>query len=477
MDCIPAQGSKCARLVGVTMVLQCCMLALHPFRSHHVALEQRKGLVAMLTNTSSLVDESAVLVDESGLDPSSLENGGVGTTPLPIAPSPVLNGTTLPLGQVVQNVDFDLEIKTLVCFKQMILDKFNFSPESSIWKYPHPSSSALVEDFKGRGRGCVLWHRVTFAGSCSQWEVPTPSKECSACFMSFRGTWRMSPAPATPLTVGTTWGFHPEATCKCSDVEKTWSRCGMLKSFGGLHLGVIGDSMGRQLFQRFVSFFRAPRGPVTDAYFAGDFAAYEVNEKEDCLSLPSGPACKKLAKPKIRMSFFLEKGVKARDLKHLDSLSKKRKLDAIAVMNGYWFSRSNVDHVAEKLRTSTVIPRIPTFLLSMSPQVNKISLFGLDYFRELNLASKAKAASTSKNLYVVDFQEVAKMAHNMTWVNGEDRTHYMCGGYPTFEAHRPWKQIKAWRGALDAYNCDDPVNGALVQAILVGLSKLRSNPA
>ena len=89
MDCIPAQGSKCARLVAVTMVLQCCMLALHPFRSHHVALEQRKGLVAMLTNTSSLVDESAVLVDESGLDPSSLENGGVGTTPLPIAPSPV----------------------------------------------------------------------------------------------------------------------------------------------------------------------------------------------------------------------------------------------------------------------------------------------------------------------------------------------------------------------------------------------------
>lgn len=38
--------------------------------------------------------------------------------------------------------------------------------------------------------------------------------------------------------------------------------------------------------------------------------------------------------------------------------------------NGYWFSRSNVDHVAEKLRTSTVTPRIPTFLLSMSPQVD-----------------------------------------------------------------------------------------------------------
>lgn len=133
MDCIPAQGSKCARLVGVTMVLQCCMLALHPFRSHHVALEQRKGLVAMLTNTSSLVDESAVLVDESGLDPSSRENGGVGTTPLPIAPSPVLNGTTLPLGQVVQNVDFDLEIKTLVCFKQMMLGVYIFCRFSPFW--------------------------------------------------------------------------------------------------------------------------------------------------------------------------------------------------------------------------------------------------------------------------------------------------------------------------------------------------------
>ena len=52
---------------------------------------------------------------------------------------------------------------------------------------------------------------------------------------------------------------------------------------------------------------------------------------------------------------------------------------------------------------------------------NKISLFGLDYFRELNLASKAKAASTSKNLYVVDFQEVAKMAHNMTGQGGNKR--------------------------------------------------------
>lgn len=107
MDCIPAQGSKCARLVGVTMVLQCCMLALHPFRSHHAALEQSKGLVA-LTNTSSLVDESAVLVDESNLD------------------SPVLNSTALPLGQVVQNVDFDLEIKTLVCFKHMMLGVYIF---------------------------------------------------------------------------------------------------------------------------------------------------------------------------------------------------------------------------------------------------------------------------------------------------------------------------------------------------------------
>lgn len=61
-----------------------------------------------------------------------------------------------------------------------------------------------------------------------------------------------------------------------------WKFPAVLAAFyGGFPPGVIGDSMGRQLFQRFVSFFRAPRGPVTDAYFAGDFAAYEVNEKDE----------------------------------------------------------------------------------------------------------------------------------------------------------------------------------------------------
>ncbi len=35
---------------------------------------------------------------------------------------------------------------------------------------------------------------------------------------------------------------------------------------------------------------------------------------------------------------------------------------------------------------------------------------------------------------------------NRTWVNAEDRMHYMCSGYPSFEEHRPWTQIKAFRG-------------------------------
>lgn len=33
-----------------------------------------------------------------------------------------------------------------------------------------------------------------------------------------------------------------------------------------------------------------------------------------------------------------------------------------------------------------------------------------------------------------------------TWVNAEDHMHYMCSGYPSFEEHRPWTQIKAFRG-------------------------------
>ena len=44
--------------------------------------------------------------------------------------------------------------------------------------------------------------------------------------------------------------------------------------------------MARQLFQRFVSFFRTPTGPVLDAYFGSGAggtkrtARYEVNEKD-----------------------------------------------------------------------------------------------------------------------------------------------------------------------------------------------------
>ena len=138
MDCIPAQGSKCARAVGVTMVLQCCMLALHPFSgkisqsfqswSHLAAFEQRKGLVAMLTNTSSpnTVENRGVVTTHLAIAPSPVSNGGVVTTHLAIAPSPVLNSTALPLAQVVQNVDSDLEIKSVVCFKQMMLGVYIF---------------------------------------------------------------------------------------------------------------------------------------------------------------------------------------------------------------------------------------------------------------------------------------------------------------------------------------------------------------
>ena len=42
----------------------------------------------------------------------------------------------------------------------------------------------------------------------------------------------MSPAPATPLTVGTTWGFHPEAIAP-------W-----MGAFGGFVSGACGPCLG-----------------------------------------------------------------------------------------------------------------------------------------------------------------------------------------------------------------------------------------
>lgn len=72
------------------------------------------------------------------------------------------------------------------------LNKFDFRPESSIWRFSDISSSALVKDFETRGRKCLLWHRVKFHGSCQKCHVATPSRECSACFMQFQGIWRTS---------------------------------------------------------------------------------------------------------------------------------------------------------------------------------------------------------------------------------------------------------------------------------------------
>ena len=54
---------------------------------------------------------------------------------------------------------------------------------------------------------------------------------------------------------------------------------GASMAFHGHGPGVIGDSMARQLFQRFVSYFRTPEGPVVDGYFNGN-ASYVVNKKD-----------------------------------------------------------------------------------------------------------------------------------------------------------------------------------------------------
>ena len=48
----------------------------------------------------------------------------------------------------------------------------------------------------------------------------------------------MSPAPATPLTVGTTWGFHPEAIAP-------W-----MGAFGGFVSGACAVGCGLQIVRK-----------------------------------------------------------------------------------------------------------------------------------------------------------------------------------------------------------------------------------
>merc|ERR1712113_845104 len=80
----------------------------------------------------------------------------------------------------------------------------------------------------------------------------------------------------------------PAPVCGCTRSVALWNRCDLLSCLAGKKVGVVGDSLGRQLFTRFVSLLRqGPGGPVVDAYFNAG-AEFWAEEDADCLTLGVG---------------------------------------------------------------------------------------------------------------------------------------------------------------------------------------------
>ena len=249
----------------------------------------------------------------------------------------------------------------------------------------------------------------------------------------------------------------------------------MLRSLAGMHIGIIGDSMARQLFQRFTFFFRNHEGPVFDGFFHGA-ANYFVNEHEDCLSVQDQDrSCEKVL-PILKISYVREISPVAHDWKYWETVKKQKHFTALVVLNGYHYKplKVNIDKLVNDTvkKSKSLSVTGPTFVLS-TPVIN-----GKSYVSELNLQWERQAKLAEK-LFFVDFAKVAALAQKGTWVNADDQMHYECSGYPGYDASdpKPVEELKAWRKAVKAYNCDDPVNAALVETILTVLSSQKRRRA
>mmetsp|Transcript_40786 Transcript_40786/g.91649 ORF Transcript_40786/g.91649 Transcript_40786/m.91649 type:complete len:353 (-) Transcript_40786:54-1112(-) len=187
------------------------------------------------------------------------------------------------------------------CLPHSKLRPEKIGPRSKFWRHVrHNSSIAVRDELLTRGRGCALWRSVRFrslGGQCHRCQRMPRSitAACSKCLLSFNGIWRERPIPHLR------WGFTPVPACGCPRAVALWSRCDLLSCLAGKRVGFAGDSMARQLFQRFVSFLRqGPGGPVLDAFFESD-ADFWCSDDADCLRIGRSPKCKPANDPRTAL--------------------------------------------------------------------------------------------------------------------------------------------------------------------------------
>jgi len=119
-----------------------------------------------------------------------------------------------------------MRVESVKCYAQMKLSDIRTGPNSTLWKKgPHPSSQSLVEDFRTRGKGCLLWQRAKFESHCDSCKLQaTVTSKCSSCLLSFNGSWSIRSGKSPAATVATGWGFTPSETCECPKDTHTHTR-------------------------------------------------------------------------------------------------------------------------------------------------------------------------------------------------------------------------------------------------------------
>merc|ERR1711862_1039703 len=91
---------------------------------------------------------------------------------------------------------------------------------------------------------------------------------------------------------------------------------------------------------------------------------------------------------------------------------------------------------------------------------------GKEHFGQMN-AELQKQATRVTNLHFLDLERLSMLAARGGWRNSEDKIHFMCGVRPPYDdAAKGPLQMKGFRKVLDAYDCSDPVNLALLEAIV-----------
>jgi len=340
---------------------------------------------------------------------------------------------------------------------------------------PKPKGQTELSKFIAGRSGCTMAKTTAVAS----FGIPESTSNatldsCRQCYLTFDGVFDYNHAGA--------FGFSPAQHCQCVTESAGRSRGNIL----GKRLVFIGDSMARQVFLRLIASLRG-EASVLDHYFHCD-AEYAFTPGEgDCLHIacmPNDDPCyinNTRTKQAVVIKFiFANHEQEGHHTPVLNSQLADPSIDATIVMSGYWFNPKDITsrdvtchHCARGMTLQEQVDRISSprvFFLSIPARVK----LHIDTFSKFNDETREIVAKRAGS-YFIDFDGLAKLADpNMSLRNAIDRTHFGCQvtpriGHMTATSSLHLRALRGDEGHRFV-DCSDPINLALVQAILMNLN-------